>query len=42
MVKTNFFKNLTYLAPSVEVVEMTNEKGFAVSDPITWGDEEDF
>ena len=42
MVKTNFSINSAYEAPRVVVVEMTNEKGFAVSDPLIWGDEEEF
>lgn len=40
MVKTNLFKNLTYSAPSVDVVEVAIERGFAES--ISWGEEEEF
>lgn len=40
MVKTNLFKYSTYAAPSVDVVEVAIERGFAES--VTWGDEEEF
>ena len=40
MVKTNLFENSTYSAPSVDVVEVAIERGFAES--ISWGDEEEF
>lgn len=40
MVKTNLFKNSTYAAPSVDVVEVAIERGFAES--ISFGEEEEF
>ena len=40
MVKTNLFENLTYSAPSVDVVEVAIERGFAES--ISFGEEEEF
>ena len=40
MVKTNLFKNSTYSAPSVDVVEVAIERGFAES--ISYGEEEEF
>ena len=40
MVKTNLFKNSTYAAPSVDVVEVAIERGFAES--ISYGEEEEF
>ena len=40
MVKTNLFKNSTDAAPSVDVVEVAIERGFAES--ISYGEEEEF
>ena len=40
MVKTNFFKNSTYEAPVVLVVEVAIERGFAES--LEFGQEEEF
>ena len=40
MVKTNFFKNSTYEAPAVLVVEVAIERGFAES--LEFGEEEEF
>lgn len=42
MIKTNLLSNATYEEPRFEVIEVATEKGFADSDPITWGDEEEF